>query len=150
MRDGELVGAVLRGGGEHAGRADALHEALREHGVQHAEARRGADVHRDAVFAVVVDELTDLAADTRQRVVPAHASKLAVDALHRVQQAVRRVVHLVLLETLEAAVATRGDVIVVGFDVLDLATVDGDLEATECLTNAAEGLHCLSHDRLSI
>ena len=48
---GELVGAVLGGRGVHRRGAEAVHEPLGEHRVQHAEAGRGAHVHGHACRA---------------------------------------------------------------------------------------------------
>jgi hypothetical protein len=143
--DGELVGAVLRGRCKHTGRADALHEALREYRMEHAKPGRRTDVHRDTVRPVAVDELTDLSSDARESRVPAHALKLTVDALEWVEQSIGRAEHLVLLEPLEASVPTRGDVLLVGFDVDDLVALDRDLETAKRLANPAKRLHRLRH-----
>jgi hypothetical protein len=144
--DRELVRAVLRSRGEHAGRADALHEALRKNRVQHPKAGRRADVHGNTIAPMAVDQLAHFAADTPERVVPTRALKLAVNALHGVEQSIGCVVHPMLLEPFEATVPARGYVVVVGLDVDDLVAIHRDLEPTKSLANPAKGLHCLGHD----
>ena len=72
-RDGELVGAVLCRGRVHALRAEPRHEALREDRVQHAEAGRRADVHRDRVGREPRHDLAHLRADLGERLIPGDA-----------------------------------------------------------------------------
>ncbi len=65
------------------------------------------------------------------------------------EEAIRRAVHLVLLQALEAAEAAGGDVILVRSDVDDPPLVDVDLEPAESLADAAErvlGGHGISLD----
>ena len=92
----------------------------------------------------------NLAADAAERVVPAHAPKLAVDSLHGIEQSIGRVVHPMLLQPLEASVPARRHMVVVGFDVDDAVALNRDLEPTEGLANPAKRLHCLGHDRPSL
>jgi hypothetical protein len=139
-RDGELVRAVLRGRREHAARAQARHEALREDRMQRGEARRRADVHRDRVGAVIGADAPHLLADLGERVVPVDRHVTLPRALLRMTKPIGRGVEVVLLEPLEAGEAARRDVRRVGPHLEDAVALDVDLEPAERLTDTAEGV----------
>ncbi|HSW15132.1 MAG TPA: hypothetical protein VLI06_19950 [Solimonas sp.] len=143
---GEAVGAVLGRGREHVVRAQALHEAFGEDRVQQAEARRGADVHRDRIGADRAQAF-HLGADLGIGLRPADALVAVADALERILQAIGRVVHAVLVEPLHAGEAIGADVVAVRLELHHLAVFQLGHQAAGGLADAAERVSGLFHGR---
>ena len=106
--------------------------------MQHAEARGGADVHRDAIRVDRAFSANDLA-DARHRLIPGGALELVTAPEQRKLEAVGGRVGLVLLEPLDAGVPAGDHVVAVGAEGEEAVALELGLEAAEGLADAAEG-----------
>ena len=138
----ELVGAVLRAGGEAALHAE---RAQQGGGVQLAERVEGggvADVGADGAGAVRVDDGLQAAGGGGQRVVPRRRGPRAVGgAQHRVVQPVRVVVQVHCRQALVAGEALGDGVVAIRRQLLQPAALHMGDQAAARLADPAERPH---------
>ena len=149
---GEFIRAILSGRGIHAARADALHEALRKDRVQDGEPGRRTHIHGDRV-RVVGRQSAYLLTDLGHGLFPGDAIPAGAGALHRVFEPIGRIIHLMLVEPLDAGIPLGGLMCLVGPDIDDPVVGDVHLEPAGCLANTTEcefGLRYFRHLGISL
>ena len=148
-RHGEFIRAILCGRGIHAARADALHEALRKDRVQDGESGRRSHIHGDRV-GVVGRQPAYLLTDLGHGLLPGDAIPSGAGALHRVFEPIGRIIHLMLVEPLDAGIAAGARMRLVGTDIDDSIVGNIDLEPAGRLANTTECEFCLGHVCVSL
>ena len=145
--DAELVHRVAGPGSVHAARAEALVEGGADHRRHHDRAAGGAHEMRERLRPVAVDQLSELARDLADRLVPADLLEAIADALQGMQDAVGAVLRRTPARALHARIALGDDVFRIRADCLDAVVLDVDLEAASRFTDPAErDLRLDAHD----
>src|SRR5262249_45787697 len=135
----ESTQALLRNGAEVVPASDRVEPAAREDAMAVRVARRVAGVESDRVRPMRVPDALQAGADLADRLLPGDAPPRGPLALHRMQDAVGVVRHLVEGDALGARVAARQHVVLVGTEPRHTAVLHRRDHSAIDLADAAVG-----------